>query len=495
MRFYPRHLRPVAGTPLSSQPGPEHRQAADKPPRKTTTTRSSATPSPRRSPGSRRPRSRCPMASSPSARAAAKSGWSQNALDRRSQEGQVRALSPTACTRFLGLACKDGWLYVTQRPRRVAHQGQQRRRQGRCLRDRHRRLGDQRRLSRIRLRLALRQKRQLVGHPVPDGSFNSNSKFRGWAMQVTPEGKFIPTCQRRAFAGRHRLECRGRRFLHRQPRPVERHLRPQTSQGRRLHGPSRQLQMVQRAKKLATSARRRVPKSNSRMHDRSQKIPATTCRRPSSSPTARWANPPAASTATCPAASSARSRNSSSSAIRRTAPSCASTWRRSTAAIKEPASRSARASAPATCRCASATDGSLIRRRHQPRLGLARHQTVRPRTAGLDRQGAFRDPRNARQARRLRADLHASRSIRRRPAIPKSYEMKTFTYIYRADYGSPEVDHTTPTITKVTVGADGKSVRLYVSSLQEGHIHDLTAARRAFGRTASRCCTRRRITR
>lgn len=56
-----------------------------------------------------------------------------------------------------------------------------------------------------------------------------------------------------------------------------------------------------------------------------------------------------------------------------------------------------------------------------------------------------------------------------------SYTLKTFTYIYRADYGSPEVDHTTPTIEKVEVGQDGKSVRLYVKGLQEGHIHDLTA--------------------
>ena len=55
----------------------------------------------------------------------------------------------------------------------------------------------------------------------------------------------------------------------------------------------------------------------------------------------------------------------------------------------------------------------------------------------------------------------------------KSYTMKTFTYIYQASYGSPVVDATTPTITKVTVGQDGKSVRLFVKGLQEGHIHDL----------------------
>ncbi len=65
---------------------------------------------------------------------------------------------------------------------------------------------------------------------------------------------------------------------------------------------------------------------------------------------------------------------------------------------------------------------------------------------------------------------------RQTAADPKSYAMKTYTYIYQASYGSPEVDHTTPTIERVQVGADGKSVRLFLSQLQEGHIHELTAA-------------------
>jgi glucose/arabinose dehydrogenase len=56
-----------------------------------------------------------------------------------------------------------------------------------------------------------------------------------------------------------------------------------------------------------------------------------------------------------------------------------------------------------------------------------------------------------------------------------SYQMKAFTYIYQASYGSPEVDQSTPKITKVEVGADGKSVRLHVEGLVEGHIHDLKA--------------------
>jgi hypothetical protein len=56
---------------------------------------------------------------------------------------------------------------------------------------------------------------------------------------------------------------------------------------------------------------------------------------------------------------------------------------------------------------------------------------------------------------------------------PKSYQLKTFTYIYQASYGSPEVDQTTPTIERVDVAGDGKSVRLHVRGLQQGHIHDL----------------------
>lgn len=59
---------------------------------------------------------------------------------------------------------------------------------------------------------------------------------------------------------------------------------------------------------------------------------------------------------------------------------------------------------------------------------------------------------------------------------PKSYAMKTYTYAYRAEYGGPEVDHTTPAIDRVSVGKDGKTARLYIGKLQEGHIHELSAA-------------------
>jgi hypothetical protein len=55
----------------------------------------------------------------------------------------------------------------------------------------------------------------------------------------------------------------------------------------------------------------------------------------------------------------------------------------------------------------------------------------------------------------------------------ESYRMKTFTYIYQESYGSPEVDETRPKVRRAEVGADGKSVRLHIEGLQEGHIHEL----------------------
>lgn len=56
---------------------------------------------------------------------------------------------------------------------------------------------------------------------------------------------------------------------------------------------------------------------------------------------------------------------------------------------------------------------------------------------------------------------------------PASYQMSTYTYEYRAQYGSPEVDTTQPTITSATVSDDLTRVRLVIDRLQLGHVHEL----------------------
>lgn len=53
-----------------------------------------------------------------------------------------------------------------------------------------------------------------------------------------------------------------------------------------------------------------------------------------------------------------------------------------------------------------------------------------------------------------------------------AYSLSTYTHIYSAGYGSPEVDQTTPRVVKAEVSADGLEVNLTIEGIQEGHIHD-----------------------
>jgi hypothetical protein len=57
-----------------------------------------------------------------------------------------------------------------------------------------------------------------------------------------------------------------------------------------------------------------------------------------------------------------------------------------------------------------------------------------------------------------------------------SYSMSGYTYIFQADYGSPEVDFTEPKVTSVDVSDDRLRVRLHVDGLKAGNIHELHAA-------------------
>ena len=62
-------------------------------------------------------------------------------------------------------------------------------------------------------------------------------------------------------------------------------------------------------------------------------------------------------------------------------------------------------------------------------------------------------------------------------ARPESYALTTYTHIYHAGYGSPEVDHTTPRIVSATPSADALSVTLVVDGIVEDHIHDFDFAK------------------
>ncbi len=57
-------------------------------------------------------------------------------------------------------------------------------------------------------------------------------------------------------------------------------------------------------------------------------------------------------------------------------------------------------------------------------------------------------------------------------ADPSAWEVGAYCYIYRADYGSPEVDRVIPRITGIDAAPDGLSVRVHLDTLTKGHIHE-----------------------
>lgn len=61
----------------------------------------------------------------------------------------------------------------------------------------------------------------------------------------------------------------------------------------------------------------------------------------------------------------------------------------------------------------------------------------------------------------------------RSAARADSYRMQTYTYEYRSQYGSPEVDHASPRIESVSVSPDGRKVRLVIDGVRRGHVHEL----------------------
>lgn len=52
------------------------------------------------------------------------------------------------------------------------------------------------------------------------------------------------------------------------------------------------------------------------------------------------------------------------------------------------------------------------------------------------------------------------------------YGITTYTHVYDAGYGSPEVDQTTPKVLKAEAAADGMSVVVQLDRVVEDHIHD-----------------------
>lgn len=61
-------------------------------------------------------------------------------------------------------------------------------------------------------------------------------------------------------------------------------------------------------------------------------------------------------------------------------------------------------------------------------------------------------------------------------AATRNYRLLSYTHIYHEGYGSPEVDQTNPTVTAADLTPDGRSVHLKVDGMVLGHVHEFELA-------------------
>ena len=55
----------------------------------------------------------------------------------------------------------------------------------------------------------------------------------------------------------------------------------------------------------------------------------------------------------------------------------------------------------------------------------------------------------------------------------ESWKVQTYTYVYQANYGSPEVDQTAPVVTSVKTDAHRRSATITLSGQASGHVHEI----------------------
>lgn len=74
--------------------------------------------------------------------------------------------------------------------------------------------------------------------------------------------------------------------------------------------------------------------------------------------------------------------------------------------------------------------------------------------------------------------IHFTRPVNPQIAsITDAYHITTYTHIYHAGYGSPEVDHTTARVLRAVPSQDALSVMVHLEKITEDHIHDFDLSR------------------
>jgi len=381
----------------------------------------------------------------------------------------------------LGLAWKDGWLYVTQRCEvsRLKDNDQD----GRA--DVVETVNDDWGVTGDYHEYAFGSRFDKDGHIwvtlCLTGSFSSQAPYRGWCVRITPDGKMIPTCSGVRSPGGMGMNAVGDMFYTDNQGPWNgtcslKHLRPGSFQGH--PGGNDWYKLAEKF----IGKRPKDPKDQSRMMAEANKIPQL--------------EPPAvyfpyskmgksASGIICdttngkfgPFAGQMFVADQSDSTVMRCAlekveghyQGACFPFRRGFASGTLPLeiSKDGKMFAGGTNRgwgSVGTAPYSLERLSWSGKVPFeVHHMTALPEGFRL----TFTQP--------VDADTVAELSL---------YELQTYAYIYKASYGSPEVDHTKPKILSAVVSEDRLSVDLKIDGLQIGHIHEFhfTGIRSAAGK-------------
>ena len=286
------------------------------------------------------------------------------------------------------------------------------------------------------------------------GSFTSDSQFRGWCLRITPEGKAIPTCSGVRSPGGIGDEREGGNVLQRKPGTVERRGRAAPPGAGNISGTSDRQQVVL-ARSQHGNAAARPDRRKSRIYIEAAENFRVSPARRFSSRTRKLGQSqsgiicdmsggkfgPFEHQMFCSRSASQQHRPIRSAGREGTLPGRCFPFREGFASGIVP--------------MIQAPDGSFFVGGTNRGWG-----SVGPKPFALERlvwtgKVPF-EMYNVKLA-HDGFDITFTEPVDKAAAgTVASYKMNTFRYIYRSEYGSPEVDPTTPTIKSATVSDDGK---------------------------------------
>ncbi|MSR30797.1 MAG: hypothetical protein EXR99_04750 [Gemmataceae bacterium] len=307
------------------------------------------------------------------------------------------------------------------------------------------------------------------------GSFNSNCKYRGWCVRVTPEGKLIPTCSGIRSPGGIGFNSAGDCFYTDNQGPWNgtsslKHLLPGSFQGH----PDGNRWFEEAKESSILGKRPETPKSNSRMMVEAARIPQLM--------------PPAIYFPYKKMGQSASGIDFDSSGGKFgpfqnqlfVADQTNSTVMR--VCLEKVNGRYQGACIPFRKGFGSGNVPILFSKSGHlfvggTNRGWGSHGNKPFALERLDWTGKVPFEVHEMKARSDGFDLTFTQTVDPKTAADlASYKISTYCYIYQAAYGSPEVDFTYPNVVSATVGADKKSVRLVIDKPVAGHIHELVSA-------------------